>query len=147
MILSVTWGRVRWFTFSEVNQRSLKKKQHWRGDFRKVDISKDRRGQQTAKWSNILVLRQPLKILAGASLVAQCWRVHLPRPVQETRVQSLLQEDPMCRRATEPVCHNYWACVLEPGSCNYWAHEPQLLRSESSCSTREVTAMTLCITN
>ena len=44
-----------------MNQRSLKKKQHLRGDFRKVDVSIDRRGQQTAEWSNILVLRQPLK--------------------------------------------------------------------------------------
>ena len=23
---------------------------------------------------------------------------------------------------TKPVCHNYWACALEPGSHNYWAH-------------------------
>ena len=24
--------------------------------------------------------------------------------------------------------HNYWACALEPGSRNYWAHVPQLLK-------------------
>ena len=23
--------------------------------------------------------------------------------------------------------HNYWACALEPRSCNYWTHMPQLL--------------------
>ena len=27
--------------------------------------------------------------------------------VQETRVQSLIQEDPTCHRATKPVSHNY----------------------------------------
>ena len=26
------------------------------------------------------------------------------------------------------LCHNYWACALEPGSHNYWAHVPQLLK-------------------
>ena len=70
-------------------------------------------------------------------------------------VRALVWEDPTCRGATKPVCHNYWACVLEPAShdyepachnhwaCalelvshNYWslwattteAHEPQLLK-------------------
>ena len=36
--------------------------------------------------------------------------------------------DPTCRRATKPLCHNYWACTLEPASHNYWALEPQLLK-------------------
>ena len=31
--------------------------------------------------------------------------------------------------ATQPVRHNYWACVLEPASHNYWACVPQLLKS------------------
>ena len=44
-----------------------------------------------------------------------------------TRVSALTQEDPTCHGATKPVCHNHWACALEPGSCNYWAHVPQLL--------------------
>ena len=35
--------------------------------------------------------------------------------MQETRVRALVREDPTCRGATKPVCHNYWAC------------EPQLL--------------------
>ena len=46
-------------------------------------------------------------------LVAQWLRIRLP--VQETRVRSLVREDPTCRGAVKPVCHNYWAC------------EPQLL--------------------
>ena len=40
--------------------------------------------------------------------------------MQGTRVQALVREDPMCRRATKPMRHNYWACALR-------AHEPQLL--------------------
>ena len=31
---------------------------------------------------------------------------------------------PTCSGATKPVYHNYWACVLEPGSCSYWAPAP-----------------------
>ena len=65
--------------------------------------------------------------------------------MEGTWVQSLVQEDPTCRRATKPMCLNYWACVLEPVSHNYWAcasqlqkpacpraHTPQLL---SPCTT------------
>ena len=33
--------------------------------------------------------------------------------MQETRVQSLVQEDP-----TKPMHHNYWACALEPATAN-----------------------------
>ena len=53
-----------------------------------------------------------------ASLVAQWLRIHLP--MQETRVQYPGWEGPPCcgtikqATTTEPV--------LEPGSCNYWAH-------------------------
>ena len=39
------------------------------------------------------------------SLVAQWLRIRLP--MQGTRVRSLVQEDPTCRRATKPVHHNY----------------------------------------
>ena len=70
------------------------------------------------------------KIKYRSSLVVQWLRIHLP--MQGTRVQSLVREDPTCRRATKPVSHNYWACALEPSSHNYWAHEPQSL---SLCAT------------
>ena len=50
--------------------------------------------------------------------------------MQETWVQSLVQEDPTCQRAAKPMSHNYWACALEPKSCNYWANMPQLLKPE-----------------
>ena len=49
-----------------------------------------------------------------ASLVAQWQRIQLP--MQETSVQSLIQEEPTCHEATKPVYHNNWG----------W--EPQLLR-------------------
>ena len=49
--------------------------------------------------------------------------------MQETRVRSLIQEDPSCHRANKPVRHNHWACALEPGNHNYWAHVLQLPKS------------------
>ena len=48
--------------------------------------------------------------------------------MQEMCVQALVQEDPTCHRATKSMCHNYWACALEPVSHNYWARKPQLLK-------------------
>ena len=41
----------------------------------------------------------------GTSLVAQWLRIRLP--MQGTRVQALVQEDPTCRKATKPMLHNY----------------------------------------
>ena len=60
----------------------------------------------------------------GTSLMAQWLRILLP--MQGTRVWALLWEDPACRGATKPMCHNYWAHVpqllkparLEPVLCN-----------------------------
>ena len=37
--------------------------------------------------------------------------------MQGTRVQALVREDPICRRAAEPMRHNYWtprATTTEP---------------------------------
>ena len=48
--------------------------------------------------------------------------------MQDTRVPSLMWEDPSCWRATKPMGHNYSACALEPESCNYWVHVLQLLK-------------------
>ena len=61
-----------------------------------------------------------------ASLLAQWLRI--PLPMQGTQVQALVQEDPTCRGATKPMCHNYWAYTPEPTSHNCWAHVPQLLK-------------------
>ena len=41
----------------------------------------------------------------GTSLLAQWLRIRLP--MQGTRVQALVREDPTCRGATKPVHHNY----------------------------------------
>ena len=45
------------------------------------------------------------KCTLGASQVAQWLRIHVP--IQGTRVQSLVREDPTCYKATKPMCHNY----------------------------------------
>ena len=82
-----------------------------------------RANQPTPKGRKRDLKRQPP---LGASLVAQWLRIHLP--LQRTRVQALVCEDPTCRGAATPVHHNYWDCTLEPASHNYWARVPQLLK-------------------
>ena len=49
----------------------------------------------------------------GASLVVQWLRICLP--MQGTRVQALVWEDPACRGSAGPMSHNYWACAS--GAC------------------------------
>ena len=68
-----------------------------------------------------------LKGWTGTSLVAQWLRILLP--MQGTRVWALVPEDPTCCRATRPVCHNYWACALDP------------VLSSLCSATREATAV------
>ena len=53
--------------------------------------------------SGILLSHKKNKI--ETSLVAQWLRIYLSR--QGTRVRSLVWEDPTCRGASKPVCHNY----------------------------------------
>ena len=67
-----------------------------------------------------------IKCLSLASLVAQWLRIRLP--MQGTWVRALVREEATCCGATKPVCHNNWACALEPTSHNYWAQVPQLLK-------------------
>ena len=64
--------------------------------------------------------------LFRTSLVAQWLRICLP--MQGTRIQSLVWEDPTGRRATKPGCHDYWVCALEPTGHNCWAHTAQVLQ-------------------
>ena len=59
------------------------------------------------------------KELSWASLVSQWLRICLP--MQGTRVQALVPEDPTYREAAKPMRHNYWACTLQPMSHNYWS--------------------------
>ena len=72
-------------------------------------------------------------------MVAQ-WRIHLP--MQETQVQSPVQEDSTCCRAAKPM-HHTRAYVLEPGSqlLNPIHLKPMMLhngkstRSKKYCTT------------
>ena len=53
---------------------------------------------------------------------------------------------PTCCGATKPMHHNYQACAIDPGSHNYWAHMPQLLKPalpRASDLQREATAISL----
>ena len=70
-----------------------------------------------------------------ASLVAQWWGK--PLPVQETRVWSLVREDPVCVGAAQPLQHGYWACGPEPGSCHDGARclEPALCKKRGHTVT------------
>ena len=76
----------------------------------------------------IYLATSPVKRESGISLVIQGLIIYLP--MKETQVQSLVQEDPTCHRATKPRCHSFWAYALEPRSCRYWARLPQLLKPE-----------------
>ena len=73
----------------------------------------------------------------GASLLVQRIRIHLS--MQETRDQSLVQEDPTCCVATKSVCRSFWARALEPGSCNHrspHALENTLCNNRSHCNEK-----------
>ena len=84
------------------------------------------------------------KSISGTFLAVQWLRIHLS--MQGTWVRSLVQEDPMCRKATVPARHNCWAhvpqlwklsyssaCALQPEEPAQWeARAPQL--ESSPCS-------------
>ena len=53
----------------------------------------------------ILQLKGATEIPFWTSPVGQWLRIR--PPMQGTRIQALVQEDPTCRGATKPVCHNY----------------------------------------
>ena len=50
----------------------------------------------------------------GGSVVKVSSSVVKVSPMQETWVQSLIQEDSTCHGATEPMLHSYWAGAPEP---------------------------------
>ena len=66
--------------------------------------------------SLIFQLKWNCKASPGGPVVK---KIHLP--MQETWVWFLIWEEPTCLWASKPLCHNYWACALEPGSCSYWS--------------------------
>ena len=48
--------------------------------------------------------------------------------MQAMWVPSPVRKDSTCHEAAQPERRNYQACVPKPGSCNYWAQVPQLLK-------------------
>ena len=60
------------------------------------------KGVKTTLWGKAVY---GTKGVDRTSLVVQWLRIHLP--MQGTRVQALVWEDPTCRGATKPVRHNY----------------------------------------
>lgn len=59
--------------------------------------------------------------------------VRICLPGQRTRVQSLIQEDSTCFRATKPMLYKHQACALDPTCYNYrtLALEPELCTKRS----------------
>ena len=57
------------------------------------------------KFVNFFKEKKKVRGIGRTSLVVQWFRIHLP--VQETRVQSMLWEDPTINKATKPLHHNY----------------------------------------
>ena len=51
-----------------------------------------------------------------------------PLPMQETQVQALIQEEPICWGTTKPTHYNYWTYALEPQTHNKWALTMQVLK-------------------
>ena len=90
----------------------------------------------------LLTLLSYLENRNRAFLAAEWWRVRLA--MWETCIQSLVKGDSTSHGAAGHMltCHNYWACVLRPGSCNYWslcwaAREAQAWQLASSpCSPK-----------
>ena len=59
--------------------------------------------------------------------------------MQDTRVQSPVQEGPTCHVATKPVYYNCWACALEPRSSITEAQatlEPVLHNKQGHCNEK-----------
>ena len=65
----------------------------------------------------------PKGTLFRAFLAAQWKRICLLN--QETRVWSLIQEDPTCHGAAKSVCHNCWACAVDSGTASTAAAHPR----------------------
>ena len=80
-----------------------------------------------SSWSMTTYSLRPRKPYTRTSLVAQWLRILLP--MQGTRVRALVQEDPICCQAAEPMHHNYWSPhPLGPVCRDYWARMLQLLK-------------------
>ena len=91
-----------------------------------VAISFSRRSSQPRNWTQVSCIAGRFFTDWAKREAWSGWEVENPLPIQGTQVQSLLQEDPTCLRATKPMCHNYWACAPQQGKTPQWeAHAPQ----------------------
>ena len=82
---------------------------------------------------------RPKKITWGTSLIVQ-W-IGIRMAMQGSRIWSLIWKDPTFYRTTKLMCWNYWACALEPRSCNDWSPhtlEPTLCNKRSHHSEKPV---------
>ena len=61
--------------------------------------------------------------------------------MQGTRVRFLVQEYPTCLGAPKPVCHNYWACALEPVLRNKRSHHNKSVHHNDTTRESPCTAM------
>ena len=100
----------------------------WGPPFNLITSEKTLSPNKVTFWVHMTYGRDTIKLIKSsrASLVAQCLSIRLP--MQGTWVRALVWEDPTCRGATKPMCHNYLACALEPASHSYWVHVSQLLK-------------------
>ena len=60
-----------------------------------------------------------MTLVLGSTSVALVQALHLWPWGMTPLVHSLVWEDPTCRGATKPACHNYQSCALKPGNRNY----------------------------
>ena len=86
-------------------------------------------GKRLSTHASFWLLGESDKIICvETSLVAQWLGVHLP--MQGTRAQFLVQEDPTCLWTTKLLHHNYWAQTLEPPHRNYLSRRLPSMRRE-----------------
>ena len=86
---------------------------------------------QDRQWKREAVHKDNRKKITGRTspVVVQGLRIH--PPMQGTWIRPLVQEDSTCHGATNPMCHNYWACLLwspwaaATEACLPRAHAPQ----------------------
>ena len=98
------------------------------------DFQKAKKHVKRCSTSLIIKCKSKLQwgVFLGGSVIK-----NLPANAGDT-VQSLVQEDPTCRRATKPMRHNYWTCALEPGNCSYCSPHWEATAMGSPCTaTRE----------
>ena len=102
------WGSIRSSTECFGRERGIKKSRASSS----TPERQPQKGRGAAAWHtvgasyflndfHVVVIKRKVR----ASLVGQWIRIHLA--MQGTPVQSMVPEDPICRGAAKPMCHNY----------------------------------------